>query len=49
MPDCIEVFTFSAASVYEISEMLGFTDSSYFIKKFREKYGKTPLEYRKSF
>lgn len=34
-------------SVNEISERLGFTDCSYFIKKFKALVGKTPVNYRK--
>lgn len=35
-------------SVEEISEKLGFSDSSYFIRQFRKKTGLTPLLYRKN-
>lgn len=34
--------------VYEIAGELGFSESKYFVSKFTEKVGKTPLEYRKS-
>ena len=44
-----EYLRYTDMSVSEISEMLGFTDSSYFIKTFKEEYGLTPLEYKKSF
>lgn len=42
-----ELLRYGEASVSEISERLGFVDSSYFVKRFREKYGETPLSYRK--
>ncbi|PYE45443.1 response regulator [Paenibacillus barcinonensis] len=32
--------------VYEISEKLGYANSQYFIKVFRDKFGMTPQEYR---
>lgn len=35
-------------SVSETTEKSGFSDVSYYIKKFREMYNKTPLEYQKS-
>jgi AraC-like DNA-binding protein len=34
-------------SVQEISDMLGYATVSHFIKVFREKYGISPLQYRK--
>ncbi|SDX93168.1 response regulator [Paenibacillus sp. CF384] len=34
--------------VYEISEMLGYQNTPYFIKKFKKYFGKTPQEYRES-
>ncbi|MBE6643857.1 MAG: AraC family transcriptional regulator [Ruminococcaceae bacterium] len=42
-----ELLRYGEAPISEISERLGFTDSSYFVKRFKEKYGKTPLSYRK--
>ena len=33
--------------VCEIAEVLGFVDSAYFIKRFKQKLGITPLQYRK--
>ena len=35
-------------SVTRISLSTGFTSSSYFTKSFREKFGVTPLQYRKT-
>lgn len=35
-------------SITDTSEKSGFSDVSYYIKKFRQTYGKTPLEYQKS-
>jgi len=37
---------YSDASVAEIAAHLGFVDSSYFVRCFREEYGVTPLAYR---
>lgn len=34
-------------SVHELSEKVGFTDDTYFITYFKNRYGVTPLEYRK--
>ena len=42
-----ELLRYGEAPIAEISERLGFTDSSYFVKRFKEKYGQTPLAYRK--
>nr|WP_186811721.1 response regulator [Paenibacillus xylanexedens] len=36
----------SQDKVYEISEKLGYANSQYFIKVFRDKFGMTPQEYR---
>jgi AraC-like DNA-binding protein len=36
-------------SVSEISELLGFTDTSYFIKIFKQNYSVTPFAYRGKF
>ena len=44
-----EYLRYSDISVSEIAELLGFTDTSYFIKIFREKYSLTPLKYREKF
>lgn len=38
----------SSASIGEISDKLGFCDQFYFSRKFKEKYGETPSEYRKN-
>jgi AraC-like DNA-binding protein len=37
----------TSASVLEISESFGFCDQFYFSRRFREKYGVSPREYRK--
>ncbi len=34
-------------SIRQISETLGFCDQFYFSRRFRQKYGQTPLQYRK--
>ena len=41
------LLTDSLLSVLDISDMCGFNSTSYFIKRFREKVGMTPLQYRK--
>ncbi len=41
-----ELLATSTATVQEISEMVGFTSSSYFIKQFKLLYQKTPAKYR---
>ncbi len=37
---------YSDHSIAEISSILAFADQSYFTKKFRQRFGKTPAEYR---
>ncbi len=39
---------YTSDSVEQIGKMCGFDNPSYFSKRFKEKYGKTPREYRKS-
>jgi AraC-like DNA-binding protein len=41
------LLTGSALYIQEIAEECGFEDFSYFIRRFKRKYGKTPGEYRK--
>lgn len=41
-----EYLRYTTSPVSEIAEQLGFSDSSYFIKRFKEKYSVTPLDYR---
>lgn len=38
----------TSLNISEISYSSGFSDSNYFSRAFRKKFGKTPLEYRKS-
>ena len=38
----------SSAPISEISDKLGFCDQFYFSRKFKEKYGETPTEYRRN-
>lgn len=38
----------SSYKVYEIASMLGYQNTPYFIKKFKNYFGKTPQEYRES-
>ncbi len=40
---------YTAASIAQIAEALGFADASYFTKSFKSAYGMTPKDYRKSF
>ena len=44
-----EYLTYTDTPVSEISDMLGFKDTSYFIKCFRERYSTSPLVYRGMF
>ena len=44
-----ELLAFGDASVSSIGEMLGFSDTCYFSRIFKQKIGYTPLEYRKMF
>lgn len=46
MQDCYELLKESDLSVKEISNRLGFANSSFFGQYFREEAGMTPLEYR---
>ncbi|MCA5964323.1 helix-turn-helix domain-containing protein [Blautia sp. RD014234] len=34
-------------SIQEIAGMAGFPDAAYFSRAFKERYGKSPMEYRK--
>ena len=40
---------YTAASVADIAEGLGFADASYFTKSFKAVYGSTPKDYRKAY
>ena len=42
-----EMITGTNMSISDVSEKTGYQDDSFFIKQFREKYGKTPLQLRK--
>ena len=42
-----EMITGTDMSISEVSEKTGYQDDSFFIKQFRKKYGKTPLQLRK--
>jgi AraC-like DNA-binding protein len=33
-------------SIAEVSNLVGFSDQSYFDKRFKERFGKPPREYR---
>jgi AraC-like DNA-binding protein len=44
-----EYLTFTDTPISEISDMLGFGDTSYFIKCFRERYSVSPLVYRRQY
>ena len=41
------VLLFTEISVSEISEMYGFSDANYYIRSFKKRFGKTPMQYRK--
>lgn len=44
----MELLTNDDLTIQEVAMECGFSDVSYFIKSFREKFGKTPNEYKKS-
>lgn len=44
----IELLSFESLSVVEVIEIIGYENPTYFYKIFKEKYGVTPNEYRKS-
>ncbi len=44
-----EMLSSKSILIGEISESLGFCDQFYFSRRFKERYGKTPSEYRKEF
>lgn len=46
MDHAVSLLRQSQDKVYEISEKLGYSNSQYFIKVFKEKYQMTPQEYR---
>lgn len=41
-----EIISTSAFSIRQVAEMLGYTDTSYFIRMFKKKFGITPNEFR---
>jgi YesN/AraC family two-component response regulator len=43
----IELLKVKDISVLEVMEMVGYENPTYFYKIFKEKYGVTPMEYRK--
>ncbi len=42
-----ELLSSGTLKIAQVAELCGFQDASYFSKSFREKYGKTPYEYRR--
>ncbi len=48
MNQSIELLQFTDMSLTEISEFLGYTDPSYFMKVFKKFYGVTPTEYKRT-
>ncbi len=40
------VLLFTEIPVNEISEMYGFSDANYYIRSFKKRFGKTPMQYR---
>ena len=46
MQQAVWLLTNSAVSVSDIIESVGYDNTSYFYRKFREKYGMSPKEYR---
>lgn len=45
----IEMIEHTELTIAEISEEVGFSSNSFFIKSFRKKTGLTPLSYKKSY
>lgn len=45
----LDLLIYSNLSLQEISETVGYTDASHFIKSFISKHGVTPKEYRKTY
>lgn len=45
----LDLLMYSNLSLQEISETVGYTDASHFIKSFINKHGVTPKEYRKAY
>ncbi len=41
------VLLFTEISINEIAEMYGFSDANYYIRSFKKRFGKTPVQYRK--
>lgn len=41
------VLLFTNLPINEIAEKYGFSDANYYIRSFKKRYGKTPLQYRK--
>ena len=49
MDEAKELLLFSSMSINEISEQIGFTDSSYFSRIFRKYTGYSPTSWRSRF
>lgn len=49
MKQAVYLLTSSALPVTDIIESVGYDNTSYFYRKFKEKYGMSPKEYRKNF
>ena len=43
-----ELLTTTNQSVQQVSMSVGISDGAYFSKRFKQQYGRTPLEYRKN-
>ena len=43
----VSYLKFGEISIQEISDTLGYATVSHFIKEFKERYGLSPLQYRK--
>ena len=46
MQEAERLLTTTTRSILDISEKLGFSDQFYFSRKFKKKYGTTPMEFR---
>ncbi len=48
MFEAVQLLTRSSLSILQISESLGFSDQFYFSRRFHQKYGTSPREYKKN-
>ena len=49
MADAERLLMTSSLSIHDISQKFGYTDQLYFSRRFKEKFGMSPREYRKEY